>query len=157
MSIDKEYIDTSYKNINKYFNKKISQEIIDGVVDFTNIYVETNESLFLINDIYNSKISELLNLFKSSDYLKSMIDSKTILPSHLCSLKPYELDPDRYKNIVDKKAYEHNQKKQKGANIFSCKKCHQSNCDVTQKQTRSADEPATTFVTCLECGFSFRF
>ena len=157
MSIDTEYIDQSIKMINKYFNKDDTKKIIDGIIDFTTTYVEVNESLFLINDIFNSKVSELVHCFQTSDYLKSMIDSKTILPSNLCLLKPYELDPDRYKNIVDKKAYEHNQKKQKGANIFSCKKCHQSNCDVTQKQTRSADEPATTFVTCLECGFSFRF
>ena len=157
MSIDKEHIELSFKNINNHFNKKITQEIIDSIAEFTNTYVEVNESPYLINDIYNSKVSELLNLFDSSDYLKTMIENKTILPSNICLLKPYELDPDRYKNIIEKKAYEHNKKSQKGANIFSCKKCHQSNCDVTQKQTRSADEPATTFVTCLECGFSFRF
>jgi DNA-directed RNA polymerase subunit M/transcription elongation factor TFIIS len=157
MSIDTETLDLSFANINKYFNKKITQEIVNGIVEFTNIYVETNESHFLINEVYSSKVSELVNLFSTSDYLKNMIECKTILPSNLCLLKPYELDPDRYKNIIEKKAFEHNKKNQKGANIFSCKKCHQSNCDVTQKQTRSADEPATTFVTCLECGFSFRF
>ena len=30
-------------------------------------------------------------------------------------------------------------------------------CQVTQKQTRSGDEPATTFVECIECGFMFKF
>ena len=43
MSIDTENLDLSFANINKYFNKKITQEIINGIVEFTNIYVETND------------------------------------------------------------------------------------------------------------------
>ena len=46
MSIDTETLDLSFTKINKYFNKKITQEIVNGIVEFTNIYVETNESQF---------------------------------------------------------------------------------------------------------------
>ena len=157
MSIDNEYIEISFQTINTFFDEDITQKILDGIIKFTNSYVDTNEAQFLINDIFNSKVNELVFFFEKSPYIKTLICDNIIEASNLCSLKPYELEPERYKNIIEKKAYEHNQKKQKGANIFSCKKCHQSNCDVTQKQTRSADEPATTFVTCLECGFTFRF
>ena len=94
---------------------------------------------------------------EKSDYIGEMITTGHILPEELGYMKPHELYPDRYKAIIEKKAYEYNQKKNKGSNIFSCKKCKQSNCEVTQKQTRAADEPATTFVKCLECGFSFKF
>jgi transcription elongation factor S-II len=37
----------------------------------------------------------------------------------------------------------------------SCKK--KTNCDYYQMQTRSADEPMTTFVTCLECDKRWKF
>jgi len=37
---------------------------------------------------------------------------------------------------------------------FQCGKCKKRRCTYTQKQTRSADEPMTTFVLCLECGLS---
>ena len=37
----------------------------------------------------------------------------------------------------------------------ACKK--KSNCDYYQMQTRSADEPMTTFVTCLECDKRWKF
>ncbi|KRH95120.1 transcription elongation factor S-II [Pseudoloma neurophilia] len=36
-------------------------------------------------------------------------------------------------------------------NIFTCGKCKQKNCRYRQLQTRSADEPMTTFVFC-KCG-----
>lgn len=48
---------------------------------------------------------------------------------------------------------------EKTASIFmycsSCKK--KSKCDYYQLQTRSADEPMTTFVTCLECDKRWKF
>ncbi|CAM9656830.1 unnamed protein product [Lampetra planeri] len=36
--------------------------------------------------------------------------------------------------------------------LFSCGKCKKKRCTYTQVQTRSADEPMTTFVFCNECG-----
>ena len=38
-----------------------------------------------------------------------------------------------------------------------CKKCKSNAVDTEQKQTRSADEPMTTFVTCLECDRRWKF
>lgn len=35
---------------------------------------------------------------------------------------------------------------------FKCSKCKKRNTVYTQKQTRSADEPMTLFIRCLECG-----
>jgi hypothetical protein len=156
MTLDQKNIDNSFKKFNEIFDNEITQEIMDGLLQFTNLHVDTNESQFLINEVYLMKVDELLHLFNKSDYIIELIVDNIIEPNNLCNMKPHELDPERYKYIIEKKLYE-NKKKSKGSSIFSCKKCKQSNCDVTQKQTRSADEPATTFVTCLECGFKFRF
>ncbi|KRX84511.1 Transcription elongation factor A protein 2 [Trichinella sp. T6] len=41
--------------------------------------------------------------------------------------------------------------------MFKCGKCHKKNCTYTQAQTRSADEPMTTFVYCRECGNRWKF
>ena len=35
---------------------------------------------------------------------------------------------------------------------FTCRKCKKKKCSYYQMQTRSADEPMTTFVSCLSCG-----
>nr|XP_034351647.1 transcription elongation factor A protein 2 isoform X2 [Arvicanthis niloticus] len=36
--------------------------------------------------------------------------------------------------------------------LFTCNKCRKKNCTYTQVQTRSSDEPMTTYVVCNECG-----
>ncbi|XP_051915498.1 transcription elongation factor A protein 2 isoform X2 [Hippocampus zosterae] len=41
--------------------------------------------------------------------------------------------------------------------MFVCKKCQGRDCTYTQVQTRSADEPMTTFVLCNECGNRWKF
>lgn len=40
---------------------------------------------------------------------------------------------------------------------FRCGKCGQRRCSYYQMQTRSADEPMTTFVTCLNCNNRWKF
>lgn len=45
----------------------------------------------------------------------------------------------------------------KVSGLFRCGKCKQNKTTYYQLQTRSADEPATTFVTCLNCGNKWRF
>lgn len=41
--------------------------------------------------------------------------------------------------------------------IFICGKCKQRKCTYVQLQTRSCDEPMTTFVTCTVCGNRWKF
>lgn len=41
--------------------------------------------------------------------------------------------------------------------IFKCGKCGNNQCSYRQLQTRSADEPMTTFVSCISCGHRWKF
>ena len=41
--------------------------------------------------------------------------------------------------------------------FHTCRKCKKNLCIYYQLQTRSADEPMTTFVTCLSCGNNWKF
>ena len=64
--------------------------------------------------------------------------------------------PEAWKKIYDDKEkrdkvlYEVN--KDMATDIFTCGRCKKKECTYYQLQTRSADEPMTTFVTCLNCG-----
>lgn len=40
---------------------------------------------------------------------------------------------------------------------FTCSKCKGNKCIYNEKQTRSADEPTTKFVTCVLCGYKWTF
>ena len=35
--------------------------------------------------------------------------------------------------------------------MFQCSRCRERKCTYYQMQTRSADEPMTTYVTCCKC------
>lgn len=41
--------------------------------------------------------------------------------------------------------------------LFKCGKCKSKKTTYYQMQTRSADEPMTTYVTCIECGHRWKF
>lgn len=41
--------------------------------------------------------------------------------------------------------------------LLKCGKCKKRNCTYNQLQTRSSDEPMTTFVMCNECGHRWKF
>jgi transcription elongation factor S-II len=46
---------------------------------------------------------------------------------------------------------------QSETDMFKCGKCKQRKTKYYQMQTRSADEPMTTFVTCINCGNRWKF
>lgn len=43
------------------------------------------------------------------------------------------------------------------ASLFTCHRCKSIKTTHTQKQTRSADEPMTVFVLCLNCNYRWKF
>jgi DNA-directed RNA polymerase subunit M/transcription elongation factor TFIIS len=71
-----------------------------------------------------------------------------------------EINPKQWKEWIDKKiqrdASKFNDNIQASTDMYTCKKCRSTRCTYYEMQTRSADEPATIFVTCLDCGKHFR-
>ncbi|KAK4283781.1 hypothetical protein QN277_000699 [Acacia crassicarpa] len=51
---------------------------------------------------------------------------------------------------------EHGQKRKATTNQFLCGKCGKRECTYYQMQTRSADEPMTTYVTCVSCNHHWK-
>ena len=132
--------------------------LITHIKEYCTEYAENNNCEYLIDDIINTKISFFEELFNKNDYLKKSILDKSIDPSKICYMKQEEIEPDKYKHILEKKELEEYRKNnQATSDAFKCKKCGERKCQVTQKQTRSGDEPATTFVECIECGFLVKF
>lgn len=149
------YID----RLNKIIDKKNSKLIEQSIYDFTIDYATVNETLYLIEQIYESKTEEIINLLNDKEiYLLKAIKEGIIDVSKIGFMKPSELNPDKYSTIINKKKKEEDKiNNQATSTIYTCKKCKKNKCQVTQRQTRSADEPATTFVTCMECDYNFSF
>lgn len=142
------------KRLNKVLDKKISDKIEASIFEFSEQYAETQGTPFLLSQIYNDKAEEILcHLESKNSELVESIKSKKIDPSKIADLRPQELNPEKYEKIQKKRDIEeYNKNNQASTDIFQCAKCKNRKCKVTEKQTRAGDEPATTFVECLECG-----
>jgi DNA-directed RNA polymerase subunit M/transcription elongation factor TFIIS len=148
------------EKLNSIFKEDISKKIENGIYNFCDEYANLNDTSYLLEYIYNTKSEEIIALLnnKESLHLLKSLQNKTIVPEKLAYMKPEELNPEKYEQIIKKRELEEF-KKNNGASsdAFTCTKCKKSKCKIEQKQTRAGDEPPTTFVTCLECNHTFKF
>ena len=148
-------------NIDIIINDKFkSKKIEDSIYNFSVYYAESNN--FFDNDslieIYEHKVDDILfNLNdKNNNYLKKGIMDNEI--ENVGYLSPHKLNPDLWRSIIDKREWiEYKKKNMATTDIYLCKKCGKRKCTFYQLQTRSADEPMTTFVDCQVCGNSWKF
>lgn len=74
----------------------------------------------------------------------------------LGSLSHQELSPEKWERLICEKNMKTENKfiptLQGNTDVFTCRKCKSNKCNYFQLQTRSADEPMTTYVTCVNCG-----
>ena len=147
-------INQTIECLSKLIKKNFVKLVEKSINDFSVEYAEINDTPFLLESIYDTKVEEIINaLTKNPEIISNEDDAKRI-----AFMKPEELNPDNYEKLLKKKEMEEYKKNDiKSSSAFKCSKCKKSKCTVTQKQTRAGDEPATTFVTCLECGYNFSF
>ena len=76
------------------------------------------------------------------------------------SMTHQEMNPSGWSELIEKKMKRDKNKytvdKSGASKEFKCRKCGKRETNYYQVQTRSADEPMTTFVTCLNCGNYWR-
>ena len=111
-------------------------------------------------EIYLTRFRTIFNNLKSSPYLLEQLAAKKWKPHEIAFLSHYEMLPEKWEKLIaekqerDKNIYD---VQQKINSEFKCRRCKSNNCSYYQLQTRSADEPMTTFVSCQECGNRWKF
>lgn len=86
-----------------------------------------------------------------------------IPPERIANMSAEEMASDEMRQLRAKFTKEsiddHQMSRQEGTvtDLFKCGKCGKKNCTYNQLQTRSSDEPMTTFVFCMECGNRWKF
>jgi DNA-directed RNA polymerase subunit M/transcription elongation factor TFIIS len=137
----------------KFDSEEIETAILNRCInDAQKWFVDIDWTNTVFVDMYRSRA---VSLYPYREMAKDM-DVTKFVDSTLV-----DLNPGRWKamiqSIIDKKKAMYSKKST--ASIFlhcsSCKK--KTRCDFYQLQTRSADEPMTTFVTCLECDKKWKF
>ncbi|XP_028265689.1 transcription elongation factor A protein 2 isoform X2 [Parambassis ranga] len=108
-----------------------------------------------------SRISNLKDQ-KNPDLRRNVL-SGDISPERIATMSAEEMASAELKQIREaltkESIREHQLSKVGGTetDMFVCNKCHGKSCTYTQVQTRSADEPMTTFVVCNSCGNRWKF
>lgn len=134
-------------------NYEKAEKLEAGIFEYALLYVyENNFNDELAPTIYNEKYTEIMeNLDPSSPvYNPALIKMENIQKTPF--LKPYELNPSKWQDIFDKmEKREYFKNNMATTDIYKCRKCHENKGFIRQLQTKSIDEPMTTFYTCLIC------
>ena len=95
-----------------------------------------------------------------NDSLTPRLLSGQLLPHEIGFLRPQDMFPGRWETVVAechrRRLATENSAAQTFSTEFECSKCKQRKCSYAEVQTRSADEPMTIFVTCLNCKHEWR-
>lgn len=96
---------------------------------------------------------------KNPRLLSRVLDGE--FPLHeIPSMTSYEMFPEKWFELRDKQLQREQKilegNKSRATDQFKCRRCGKRECTYYELQTRSADEPMTIFVTCLNCGKEWR-
>jgi DNA-directed RNA polymerase subunit M/transcription elongation factor TFIIS len=109
--------------------------------------------------VYLDRLRTIYINLKNDDIL-AMLKSKELLPQTFASMTHQEMNPNHWKLLIEQKIKRDATKFvtniKASTDMFTCKKCKSKRCTYYELQTRSADEPATIFVTCLDCGKNWK-
>ena len=104
------------------------------------------------------KVLSNLTYTPNATKLKHDVLNNIIKPENLGKMTHRELYPEKWAEmelIIRSKYIAKSEEQEDG--ILKCRKCNTYKTTYTQAQTRSADEPMTTFAACLNCGNRWKF
>ena len=152
-------------------SKKISKKIEKGIYDYTiqnafeNNIPRSFENELFRNSYKNKLLTLYLNLDKES-YIKNKkllgkIKKNEINPENLAFISPQKMFEEHWEKYLNRQKAKDELAYSKYTGIvttaYKCGVCKKNKCSYYNLQTRSCDEPMTTFVTCLNCGNKWKF
>lgn len=145
-------------------NIDIALKIELSIFEYALNYCNNKYDKQFIKPVYDDKFNFILaNLDEckkgilNKDFKNKILTNK-INPNFVAFLSPAQIHPEKWSYVIKKKEYiEQRENNIAYSDAYKCKKCGESKSKITQAQTRSADEPMTTFVVCLVCHNTFKF
>ena len=153
------------KNVTKILHNilnnisRLSSNLEKGIYNYTiqeatkkNIVKKWDNPYFVT--LYTNRFRTIyINLKNKTLYDKIL--NKEIQVHEVAFMSHQEMLPDKWQQLLELKhkrdANKYTPKLEASTDSFTCRKCKSKQCTHYQLQTRSADEPMTTFVTCLNC------
>ena len=126
-----------------------------AVKEATNLKVIKKWDIPAFSTIYMDRLRTICNNLKNVELLASL-KSEELSPKTLAFMTHQEMDPEHWKEMIEQKikrdANKYSTNIEAMTEMFTCKKCKSKRCTYYELQTRSADEPSTIFISCLDCG-----
>ena len=142
-------------------NDKYSKNLEKGIYNYS-LKEATNRKVvkkwdnpFYIQLYLDRLRSIYINLQKSPSFLTQVQDG-TIKAPIVAFMTHQEMCPEKWEVLIqakiirDKTNFDPNI--EASTDTFTCRKCRGKKCNYYMQQCRSADEPMTTFVSCIDCG-----
>tara|TARA_Y100000389_G_C17415438_1_gene493406 strand:- start:216 stop:707 length:492 start_codon:yes stop_codon:yes gene_type:complete len=144
----------------KIFTKEIAENINNEILLYLKQHSNINDYNLYINkvkDTYN-----ILNHTYDKEKIINLIKKEEFNINNLINNKTWENANDKWENDIKLQEQKDNITYTNTAwnttTLYTCKNClktkgveHSNNCTFYQLQTRSSDEPMTTFIRCLNC------
>jgi len=174
IDIKDSWIEFGESNINRSENQIILSNLLNNIdmaikielsiFEYALNYCQNNKyDQNYIKPVYEDKFNFIISNIKNLDginnlsFKQNLLDEK-INPSYVAFLSPAQIHPEKWMYYLKKREYiEQRENNIAYSDAYKCYKCGESKCKITQAQTRSADEPMTTFVVCLVCHNTFKF
>jgi transcription elongation factor S-II len=128
-------------------------------------YVPRNWKSVQFQDLYKQCVRQILwNLHpkspvKNPRLLQRILDGEFAL-TQLASMSAYDMYPEHWRELADKQLIREQKilegNKSRATDQYKCHRCGKRECTYYEMQTRSADEPMTIFITCINCGKQWR-
>jgi transcription elongation factor S-II len=142
--------------------KSIFKAAIDGAIKN---YVPRNWKSNQFKDLYKQIARSVIwNTHPSSPVanrrLITRIKDGEFKLEAIPTMSSYELYPEHWKEMADKQLIREQKllegDRSRATDQYKCHRCGKRECSYYELQTRSADEPMTIFITCLNCGKRWR-
>ncbi|EFN75800.1 Transcription elongation factor S-II [Harpegnathos saltator] len=148
---------------------RVDGKVIDGCASPEELAEELEEAIYAefknTDNRYKNRVrSRVANLRDvKNPNLRTNFIVGAITPARLAVMTAEEMASDEIKQLREQFKKEAINDAQLATvqgtktDLLKCGKCKKRNCTYNQVQTRSADEPMTTFVLCNECGNRWKF
>jgi transcription elongation factor S-II len=141
-------------------NPSIMANVEIGVYNYaikeaTNLKVIKKWDTPAFSTLYMDRLRTIYNNLKNPELI-ALLASEELSPKTLAFMTHQEMNPERWAKMIEAKikrdSNKFNTKVEAMTEMFTCKKCKSKRCTYYELQTRSADEPSTIFISCLDCG-----